>query len=98
MAEKCWSDCCPVGKPWDRVEKPIRGPGSETRGQTGLPANFRQKAPEIHGSLVSPRRARCARGQFFMNFRGPKAHPNRQPVSGKVRRKLGVSPGFGGPA
>src|ERR1017187_6583189 len=25
------------------------------RGQTGLPANFRQKAPEIHGSLVSPR-------------------------------------------
>src|SRR5271157_3857574 len=24
------------------------------RGQTGLPANFRQKAPEIHGSLVSP--------------------------------------------
>src|ERR1019366_3497456 len=28
-----------------------RGP----RGQTGLPANFRQKASEIHGSLVSPR-------------------------------------------
>jgi hypothetical protein len=27
-----------------------------TRGQTGLPANFRQKAPEIHGSLVGPRR------------------------------------------
>ena len=27
-------------------------PGSE--GQTGLPANFRQTAPEIHGSLVSP--------------------------------------------
>src|ERR1019366_3151535 len=25
------------------------------RGQTGLPANFRQTAPEIHGSLVSPR-------------------------------------------
>src|ERR1035438_759686 len=24
------------------------------RGQTGLPANFRQTAPEIHGSLVSP--------------------------------------------
>jgi hypothetical protein len=31
------------------------------RGQTGLPANFRQKAPEIHGSLVSPRRARRVR-------------------------------------
>jgi SAM-dependent methyltransferase len=26
----------------------------ETRGQTGLPADFRQTAPEIHGSLVSP--------------------------------------------
>src|ERR1017187_6252027 len=32
-----------------------RGPEG-TRGQTGLPASFRQKAPEIHGSLVSPRR------------------------------------------
>jgi hypothetical protein len=31
----------------------------EDRGQTGLPANFRQKAPEIHGSLVSPRRPPC---------------------------------------
>jgi SAM-dependent methyltransferase len=26
----------------------------ENRGQTGLPADFRQTAPEIHGSLVSP--------------------------------------------
>src|ERR1019366_5951282 len=33
---------------------PGKVPG-ETRGQTGLPENFRQKAPEIHGSLVSPR-------------------------------------------
>src|ERR1035441_6766316 len=32
---------------------PLSGGG--TRGQTGLPANFRQRAPEIHGSLVSPR-------------------------------------------
>ena len=33
-----------------------RGQGTreETRGQTGLPADFRQTAPEIHGSLVSP--------------------------------------------
>src|ERR1035438_9377172 len=54
----------------DRVEKPPQAPGSENRGQTGLPANFRQKAPEIHGSLVSPRGAQCARGQFFMKFRG----------------------------
>src|ERR1039458_2838189 len=28
---------------------------AKDRGQTGLPANFRQTAPEIHGSLVSPR-------------------------------------------
>src|ERR1039457_7254623 len=34
-----------------------------TRGQTGLPANFRQNAPEIRGSLVSPR-GRC--GSFLM--------------------------------
>jgi hypothetical protein len=27
------------------------------RGQTGLPAGFRQTAPEIHGSLVSPQPA-----------------------------------------
>jgi hypothetical protein len=28
--------------------------GQGDRKQTGLPANFRQTAPEIHGSLVSP--------------------------------------------
>src|ERR1017187_4472935 len=28
--------------------------GGGTRGQTGLPAHFRQTAPEIHGSLVCP--------------------------------------------
>src|ERR1035441_1807409 len=33
------------------------GMGSGDRGQTGLTANFRQTAPEIHVSLVSPRRA-----------------------------------------
>src|SRR5665811_1143000 len=32
-------------------------PGSEIRGQTGPPAEFRQKAPEIHGRLVSPQKA-----------------------------------------
>src|ERR1039457_2014608 len=43
----------------DRIDKPIQGrPGSGDRGQTGLPANFRQTTPEIHGSLVSPRRGR----------------------------------------
>src|SRR5665811_1286576 len=34
----------------DRIRK--------TRGQTGLPANCRQTAPEIHGSLVCPQRTR----------------------------------------
>src|ERR1035437_4405344 len=37
------------------VEKPSRGTQLRTRGQTGLAANFRQNAPEIHASLVSPR-------------------------------------------
>src|ERR1017187_100746 len=62
----------PEGGTGDRVEKPIPAPGSETRGQTGLPANFRQKAPEIHGSLVSPRGhvpADRARIQFIPGWR-----------------------------
>src|ERR1017187_3116641 len=42
--------------PKTRVLRHGGGAGSEDRGQTGLPANFRQKAPKIHGSLVSPRR------------------------------------------
>src|ERR1039457_5493324 len=33
------------------VSSPARSSG--IWGQTGLPANFRQKAPEIHGSLVA---------------------------------------------
>jgi hypothetical protein len=37
---------------------------SGTRGQTGLPAHFRQTAPEIHGSLVSPRRAPWVQAVF----------------------------------
>src|ERR1035441_11022348 len=49
-----------TGGALDRVENPLGGAGSENRGQTGLPANFRQKAPEIHGSSVSPRRAHAA--------------------------------------
>ena len=43
-----------VGRWGGRLHQ-LKGGGSGTRGQTGLPANFRQKAPEIHGSLVSPR-------------------------------------------
>jgi hypothetical protein len=31
-----------------------------------------------------------------MTFRGPKAHPNRQPNSGKLRRKLVSVPGLRG--
>src|ERR1035441_11027878 len=68
----------PLGLQLERVEKPIRGAGPGNRGQTRLPANFRQNAPEIHGSLVSPRRAPSPEGQFFMGFRGPKAHPDRK--------------------
>src|SRR5450756_2144278 len=34
--------------------KSTAGSGLRTRGQTGLAANFRQNAPEIHASLVSP--------------------------------------------
>ena len=70
------------------------GEGAGTRGQTGQPANFRQETPEIHGSLVSPRRAPSPEGQFFMKLRGPKAHPNRQPISGKLRRKSESVPGL----
>src|ERR1035437_6399803 len=42
----------------NRVEKPPAWSGLRTRGQTGLAANFRQRAPEIHASLVSPGGAR----------------------------------------
>src|ERR1035437_4994592 len=45
------------GKPGDR-RKTTAGSGLRTRGQTGLAANFRQNAPEIHASLVSPGGAR----------------------------------------
>src|ERR1035437_7375608 len=44
--------------PSQQVRKTTGGSGLRTRGQTGLAANFRQKAPEIHGSLVSPGGAR----------------------------------------
>jgi Zn-dependent M28 family amino/carboxypeptidase len=44
------------------VIKPIRDPGSGDRGKTGLPANFRQTAPEIHGSLVCPQVLRAVLG------------------------------------
>src|ERR1017187_6121873 len=41
----------------DRIDKPIRGPGSGDRGQTRLPADFRQTAPEIRWqSCQSPER------------------------------------------
>src|ERR1019366_5074370 len=44
-----------VGAIKGQGRKTLQASGSRDRGQTGLPANFRQKAPEIHGSLVSPR-------------------------------------------
>src|ERR1035438_4606038 len=47
--------------------------GQGTRGQTGLPANFRQKAPEIHGSLVGKDRGQTG---LPANFRqkAPEIH------------------------
>src|ERR1035437_1088588 len=42
------------GQTGDRGRKTTEGSGLRTRGQTGLAANFRQTAPEIHVSLVSP--------------------------------------------
>src|ERR1035437_7343427 len=44
--------------PSQQVRKTPAGSGLRTRGQTGLAANFRQNAPEIHASLVSPGGAR----------------------------------------
>src|ERR1017187_9253979 len=58
LHEPVWGDVAfgTIEEADDGIEKPLRGPGSGNRGQTGLPAHFRQTAPEIHGSLVSPRR------------------------------------------
>jgi SAM-dependent methyltransferase len=46
-----------AGNSWQSGQSPEAAwqSGREDRGQTGLPADFRQTAPEIHGSLVSPR-------------------------------------------
>src|ERR1035438_249668 len=57
LHEPVWGDVAfgSVEEAYDGIKKPIRGPGRGDRGQTGLPAHFRQTAPEIHGSLVSPR-------------------------------------------
>src|ERR1035437_7593623 len=44
-----------VQLPGPTRRKTPAGSGLRTRGQTGLAANFRQNAPEIHASLVSPR-------------------------------------------
>src|ERR1035437_8257358 len=44
--------------PSQQSRKTTAGSGLRSRGQTGLAANFRQNAPEIHASLVSPGGAR----------------------------------------
>src|ERR1019366_6817371 len=51
--------------------------GAAGRGQTGLPANFRQNTPEIHGSLVSPRGGgiSCGRRPRRGRLRGSPARP-----------------------
>src|SRR5271157_3830553 len=52
---------------WLEGQEAGEDPGTGNRGQTGLPANFRQTAPEIHGSLVSPRGAgQSPGGRKFM--------------------------------
>ena len=85
---------CTAGANLGPIEKPLGESGSGDRGQTGLTANFRQTAPEIHVSLVSPRMGTLSDHQFFMRFRRPKAHPNRQPIPGKLRRKSVSVPGL----
>src|ERR1039458_8609434 len=64
------------------------------RGQTGLPANFRQTAPEIHGSLVSPRRAPCARGQISRKAKSSRLRTRSERAS----RCSSGSPGDGATA
>src|ERR1039458_6061075 len=66
-------------RPSQQGRKTDPGTRFRNRGQTGLPANFRQKAPEIHGSLVSPRRApeipgssrHDERGSVYRGFEHP---------------------------
>ena len=61
LHQPVWRDVAfgAVEEAYDGIVKAIRRPISGNRGQTGLPANFRQTAPEIHGSLVSPRSHQC---------------------------------------
>src|ERR1017187_9178957 len=81
----------PVGQTLGQGRKTSPGTWSRKPGTDGTASGFPAKgAGNPWQSRPSPE------GQFFMKLRGPKAHPNRQPVSGKVRRKLGVTPGFAG--
>ena len=57
-------------RPGELLDERHRHSVRRRRGQTGLPANFRQTAPEIHGSLVSP--------QDLPRFRHGSSH-NRTP-------------------
>src|ERR1039457_902645 len=68
LHQPVWGDVAfgAIEEAYDGMGKRIRGPGSGNRGQTGLPAHFRQTAPEIHGSLVSPRTPH----QFTVFFEG----------------------------
>jgi hypothetical protein len=90
-----------AGSAVDRVhrgEKPLGWwgmPRRTSRGQTGLAANFRQTAPEIHASLVGPLSV-AASARFFMEFRGRNAHPNRPGRSGKEISSSHDRDGVGG--
>src|SRR5450756_322396 len=46
------------------------------------------KVPTRRARVRVPHLPVSVPAQFFMKFRGPKAHPNRQRVSGQVRRKF----------
>src|SRR5450756_1155881 len=59
--------------PSQQRRKTAAGSRLRTRGQTGLAANFRQNAPEIHASLVSPRR--CGRNGHRIAVEAPCLDP-----------------------
>src|ERR1035441_2671623 len=79
-------------------------PRSAADAPVGLPApckmltsSFRPRdvaAPRGAGGPAPPAGSSRDSARFFMEFRGPKAHPNSHPFSGKLRRKTGDCPGF----
>src|ERR1019366_8504890 len=84
----------------DRVEKPMWGrlatcaavgyrrrSAAKAAGADCQSAAGYQPAPQNLVRQPTP-------AQFFMGFRGPKAHSNRQQISGKLRREFMSVPGL----